>query len=110
MVPVGGKLWCGSQNRVLIINTTTLVQEVGGGGGHIMTQTDNEVSVTLHVSSHPSVSALVPGGHRQQSVRDLHGGVRSGCVVGVARQCAGPTVPRSELGEPDGGGRGACRA
>ncbi|KAK6296452.1 hypothetical protein J4Q44_G00325940 [Coregonus suidteri] len=27
MVPVGGKLWCGSQNRVLIINTTTLVQE-----------------------------------------------------------------------------------
>lgn len=29
MVPVGGKLWCGSQNRVLIINTTTLVQEVG---------------------------------------------------------------------------------
>lgn len=30
MVPVGGKLWCGSQNRVLIINTTTLVQEVGG--------------------------------------------------------------------------------
>lgn len=28
MVPVGGKLWCGSQNRVLIINTTTLVQEV----------------------------------------------------------------------------------
>lgn len=43
MVPVGGKLWCGSQNRVLIINTTTLVQEVcrsmsgcvykGRGGG-----------------------------------------------------------------------------
>lgn len=28
MVPVGGRLWCGSQNRVLIINTTTLVQEV----------------------------------------------------------------------------------
>ncbi|KAK2847131.1 hypothetical protein Q5P01_010130 [Channa striata] len=27
MVPVGGKLWCGSQNRVLIINTNTLVQE-----------------------------------------------------------------------------------
>ncbi|XP_056229561.1 rho guanine nucleotide exchange factor 17-like [Seriola aureovittata] len=27
MVPVGGKLWCGSQNRVLIINTATLVQE-----------------------------------------------------------------------------------
>ncbi|AWO99116.1 putative rho guanine nucleotide exchange factor 17 [Scophthalmus maximus] len=27
MVPVGGRLWCGSQNRVLIINTTTLVQE-----------------------------------------------------------------------------------
>lgn len=27
MVPVGGKLWCGSQNRVLIINTTTLLQE-----------------------------------------------------------------------------------
>uniref|UniRef100_A0A3Q3AJ41 Rho guanine nucleotide exchange factor 17 n=1 Tax=Kryptolebias marmoratus TaxID=37003 RepID=A0A3Q3AJ41_KRYMA len=27
MVPVGGKLWCGSLNRVLVINTTTLVQE-----------------------------------------------------------------------------------
>lgn len=27
MVPVGGKLWCGSQNRVLIINTTSLAQE-----------------------------------------------------------------------------------
>uniref|UniRef100_A0A4W5PMZ4 Rho guanine nucleotide exchange factor 17 n=1 Tax=Hucho hucho TaxID=62062 RepID=A0A4W5PMZ4_9TELE len=27
MVPVGGKLWCGSQNRILIINTATLVQE-----------------------------------------------------------------------------------
>lgn len=27
MVPVGGKLWCGSQNRVLIINTTSLEQE-----------------------------------------------------------------------------------
>uniref|UniRef100_A0AAV2IYE1 Rho guanine nucleotide exchange factor 17 n=1 Tax=Knipowitschia caucasica TaxID=637954 RepID=A0AAV2IYE1_KNICA len=27
MVPVGGKLWCGSQNRVLIINTSTLEQE-----------------------------------------------------------------------------------
>ncbi|KAF6720851.1 Rho guanine nucleotide exchange factor 17 [Oryzias melastigma] len=27
MVPVGGKLWCGSQNRVLIINPSTLVQE-----------------------------------------------------------------------------------
>ncbi|CAG00915.1 unnamed protein product [Tetraodon nigroviridis] len=33
MVPVGGKLWCGSQNRVLIINTTTLEKEVGGKGG-----------------------------------------------------------------------------
>ncbi|XP_061537104.1 rho guanine nucleotide exchange factor 17-like isoform X2 [Phycodurus eques] len=27
MVPVGGKLWCGSQNRILILNSTTLVQE-----------------------------------------------------------------------------------
>ncbi|KAK7883266.1 hypothetical protein WMY93_029440 [Mugilogobius chulae] len=27
MVPVGGKLWCGSQNRILIINTSSLVQE-----------------------------------------------------------------------------------
>lgn len=29
MVSVGGKLWCGSQNKVLIINTTTLEKEVG---------------------------------------------------------------------------------
>ncbi|TRZ02143.1 hypothetical protein DNTS_014238 [Danionella cerebrum] len=27
MVPVGGKLWCGCQNRILIINTSTLAQE-----------------------------------------------------------------------------------
>ncbi|XP_054649617.1 rho guanine nucleotide exchange factor 17-like [Dunckerocampus dactyliophorus] len=27
MVPVGGKLWCGSQNKILIINSTKLVQE-----------------------------------------------------------------------------------
>lgn len=31
MVPVGGKLWCGSQNRVLVINTATLAQEVRTG-------------------------------------------------------------------------------
>ncbi|KAG2456964.1 ARHGH factor, partial [Polypterus senegalus] len=28
MVPVAGKLWCGCQNRVLVINTVTLSQEV----------------------------------------------------------------------------------
>uniref|UniRef100_A0AAY4DDZ4 Rho guanine nucleotide exchange factor 17 n=1 Tax=Denticeps clupeoides TaxID=299321 RepID=A0AAY4DDZ4_9TELE len=27
MVPVAGKLWCGCQNRIFIINTTTLAQE-----------------------------------------------------------------------------------
>ncbi|KAK3549343.1 hypothetical protein QTP70_034569 [Hemibagrus guttatus] len=27
MVPVAGKLWCGCQNRILIINTSTLTQE-----------------------------------------------------------------------------------
>ncbi|XP_037122811.1 rho guanine nucleotide exchange factor 17-like [Syngnathus acus] len=27
MVPVGGKLWCGSQNRIIIMNSTTLMQE-----------------------------------------------------------------------------------
>ncbi|XP_077422930.1 rho guanine nucleotide exchange factor 17 [Vanacampus margaritifer] len=27
MVPVGGKLWCGSQNRILIMNSSTLMQE-----------------------------------------------------------------------------------
>lgn len=61
-------------------------------------------------ASFPLSSARVPGGHGQQSVRDLHGGVRSGRVVGVARQRAGPAVPRSELGEPDRGGRGPRRA
>lgn len=55
MVPVGGKLWCGSQNRVLIINTTTLVQEVkrekgqrkgGGWGGLMHDDTDREMRST----------------------------------------------------------------
>lgn len=54
--------------------------------------------------------ALVPGGHRQQSLRDVHGGVLSGGVAGAAGQCAGQAVPRSDLGEPDRGGRGTCRA
>lgn len=58
----------------------------------------------------PVPPALVPGGHRQQPVCDVHGGVRSGRVAGVAGQCAGQTVPRSDLGEPDGGGRGSCCA
>lgn len=57
-----------------------------------------------------SVLALVPGGHRQQSMCDVHGGVWSRCVAGVAGQCTGQIVPRSDLGEPDRGGRGSCRA
>lgn len=60
--------------------------------------------------SPPSSTALVPGGHRQQSLRDLYGGLWSGCVVGTARQRAGPAVPRSELRELDGSRRGACSA
>ncbi|OXB53576.1 hypothetical protein ASZ78_000004 [Callipepla squamata] len=30
MVAVAGKLWCGCQNRVIVLNTTTLEQEVNG--------------------------------------------------------------------------------
>lgn len=30
MVAVAGKLWCGCQNRVIVLNTTTLAQEVRG--------------------------------------------------------------------------------
>lgn len=33
MVPVAGKLWCGCQNRILIINTSTLTQEVSESEG-----------------------------------------------------------------------------
>lgn len=38
MVAVAGKLWCGCQNRVIVLNTATLAQEVpramaGGRGG-----------------------------------------------------------------------------
>lgn len=58
----------------------------------------------------PSSPALVPGGHRQQSLRDLYGGLWSGCMDGTARQRARPPVPRSELGELDGSGRGARSA
>lgn len=104
MVPVGGKLWCGSQNRVLIINTTTLEKEVGG------TCRGLGVESSAGVKTPPSPSALVPGGHRQQSLRHLYGGLRSGGVVGTAGQRTGPAVPCSELGKPDGSRRGACRA
>ncbi|NXM67741.1 ARHGH factor, partial [Serilophus lunatus] len=41
MVAVAGKLWCGCQNRVIILNTTTLAQEhtlqVGQDGGRSVT-------------------------------------------------------------------------
>uniref|UniRef100_W5L297 Rho guanine nucleotide exchange factor 17 n=1 Tax=Astyanax mexicanus TaxID=7994 RepID=W5L297_ASTMX len=37
MVPVAGKLWCGCQNRVLIINTSTLAQEVGQDSSRCVT-------------------------------------------------------------------------
>uniref|UniRef100_A0AAR2KVH3 Rho guanine nucleotide exchange factor 17 n=1 Tax=Pygocentrus nattereri TaxID=42514 RepID=A0AAR2KVH3_PYGNA len=41
MVPVAGKLWCGCQNRILIINTSTLAQEhsfqVGQDSGRCVT-------------------------------------------------------------------------
>ncbi|KAF4101107.1 hypothetical protein G5714_017539 [Onychostoma macrolepis] len=41
MVPVAGKLWCGCQNRVLIVNTSTLAQEhsfqVGQDSGRCVT-------------------------------------------------------------------------
>lgn len=62
------------------------------------------------VSPPRCLSALVPGGHGQQPLRDLHGGVRAGRVAGAAGERAGQTVPRSEPGEPDGGGRSTCCA
>uniref|UniRef100_H0ZTD0 Rho guanine nucleotide exchange factor 17 n=1 Tax=Taeniopygia guttata TaxID=59729 RepID=H0ZTD0_TAEGU len=41
MVAVAGKLWCGCQNRVMVLNTTTLAQEhtlqVGQDGGRSVT-------------------------------------------------------------------------
>uniref|UniRef100_A0A8C3U948 Rho guanine nucleotide exchange factor 17 n=1 Tax=Catharus ustulatus TaxID=91951 RepID=A0A8C3U948_CATUS len=41
MVAVAGKLWCGCQNRVIVLNTTTLAQEhtlqVGQDGGRSVT-------------------------------------------------------------------------
>lgn len=33
MVAVAGKLWCGCQNRVIVLNTATLAQEVWWGTG-----------------------------------------------------------------------------
>lgn len=45
MVPVAGKLWCGCQNRILIINTSTLTQEVSESDGphHCPLSTDRNV-------------------------------------------------------------------
>uniref|UniRef100_A0A3B3QTR2 Rho guanine nucleotide exchange factor 17 n=1 Tax=Paramormyrops kingsleyae TaxID=1676925 RepID=A0A3B3QTR2_9TELE len=37
MVPVAGKLWCGCQNRILIVNTNTLTQEVGQDSSRCVT-------------------------------------------------------------------------
>lgn len=34
MVSVGGRLWCGCQNRVLVLSPDTLQLEVGGLGGN----------------------------------------------------------------------------
>ncbi|XP_051933697.1 rho guanine nucleotide exchange factor 17-like [Hippocampus zosterae] len=45
MVQVGGKLWCGSQNRILIMNSTTLTQE-----HHFQVGTDSSRCVTCMVA------------------------------------------------------------
>uniref|UniRef100_A0A8C3GDF9 Rho guanine nucleotide exchange factor 17 n=1 Tax=Cairina moschata TaxID=8855 RepID=A0A8C3GDF9_CAIMO len=56
MVAVAGKLWCGCQNRVIILNTATLVQEhtlhVGQDSGR---------SVTCMVSAGPGVWVALQG-------------------------------------------------
>lgn len=74
-----------------------------GVGGWGVTQAESAVGVNVP----PSPTALVPGGHGQQPLRDLYGGLWSGRVVGTARQRTGPAVPRSDLGKPDGGRRRA---
>ncbi|KYO49098.1 rho guanine nucleotide exchange factor 17 isoform B [Alligator mississippiensis] len=50
MVSVAGKLWCGCQNRVIILNTGTLLQEHAFHIGQ-----DNNRSVTCMVSSSPGI-------------------------------------------------------
>uniref|UniRef100_A0A8B9ERB9 Rho guanine nucleotide exchange factor 17 n=1 Tax=Anser cygnoides TaxID=8845 RepID=A0A8B9ERB9_ANSCY len=56
MVAVAGKLWCGCQNRVIVLNTATLVQEhtlhVGQDSGR---------SVTCMVSAGPGVWVALQG-------------------------------------------------
>uniref|UniRef100_A0A7M4FKD3 Rho guanine nucleotide exchange factor 17 n=1 Tax=Crocodylus porosus TaxID=8502 RepID=A0A7M4FKD3_CROPO len=50
MVSVAGKLWCGCQNRVIILNTGTLLQEHAFHIGQ-----DSNRSVTCMVSSSPGI-------------------------------------------------------
>lgn len=109
-------VWLTEQNPNYKLNYTgtrgeegSHVRLEGGKNGCIgRKNADDEVEQCVTLPS--SLSALVPGGHGQQPLCDVHRGVRSGCVVGVAGQRAGQTVPRSNPGEPDGGGRGSCCA
>jgi len=80
-------------------------QRGGGTCVYGMCVRDGAISVCVCVCA-----ALVPGGRGQQPLRDVHGGVRPRRVAGAAGERPRPAVPRSDPGEPDGGGRGAGRA
>lgn len=74
MVAVAGKLWCGCQNRVLVLNTATLAQEVawaaaGGRGGRSGGRRwlHRGAAVALSPAAH------APGGAGRRAQRHLHG-------------------------------------
>ncbi|NWZ73463.1 ARHGH factor, partial [Acrocephalus arundinaceus] len=70
MVAVAGKLWCGCQNRVIVLNTTTLAQEVprAGPGG-----------ARREARRAPVASRLCPPQHTLQVGQD--GGRSVTCMV-----------------------------
>lgn len=84
MVAVAGKLWCGCQNRVIVLNTTTLAQEVpwvtaGGRGGG----TTGSSGITVAVALSPPQHTLQVGQDGGRSVTCM---VSAGSGVWVALQ------------------------
>lgn len=103
MVAVAGKLWCGCQNRVIVLNTTTLAQEVpramaGGRGGGGLGETAMGIGgITGGISMSVSPAAHAPGGTGQRAQRHLHGERGDRRVGRAAEQRPGPALPRHQL-------------
>uniref|UniRef100_A0A8D0HNN8 Rho guanine nucleotide exchange factor 17 n=1 Tax=Sphenodon punctatus TaxID=8508 RepID=A0A8D0HNN8_SPHPU len=76
MVSVAGKLWCGCQNRVVILNTVSLLQEhtfhIGQDGNRSVTcMVSSGVGIWVALQSSAQVKLYHPAGYEQLAEVDI---------------------------------------